>query len=96
MEFEWDEAKRRSNLDKHGVDFADLDEFDWSQAVVIPSARCDYGEDRFVAIGEFRDRFHTVVVTWRRAKLRIISFRKARIQEVRRYEAEKEKQSRQL
>lgn len=23
MEFEWDEAKRRSNLAKHGVDFTD-------------------------------------------------------------------------
>ena len=24
MEFEWDEAKRRSNLAKHGVDFIEL------------------------------------------------------------------------
>lgn len=23
MEFEWDEAKARSNLTKHGIDFAD-------------------------------------------------------------------------
>ena len=23
MEFEWDEGKRRSNLEKHGVDFVD-------------------------------------------------------------------------
>jgi len=29
MDFEWNEAKRRSNLDKHGLDFRDaLDMFD--------------------------------------------------------------------
>ncbi len=26
MEFEWDEAKRLSNLDKHGIDFLDIEE----------------------------------------------------------------------
>jgi hypothetical protein len=26
MEFEWDEAKRLSNLDKHGIDFLDVEE----------------------------------------------------------------------
>lgn len=30
MEFEWDEQKRLSNLAKHGLDFADVAQLDWS------------------------------------------------------------------
>ncbi|MBV8362763.1 MAG: BrnT family toxin [Deltaproteobacteria bacterium] len=26
MRFEWDEAKRRSNMVKHGIDFLDIDQ----------------------------------------------------------------------
>ena len=33
MTYEWDEAKRRSNLTKHGVDFADVARFDFARAV---------------------------------------------------------------
>ena len=57
MEFEWDETKRLANLAKHRLDFADLDEFDWAEALFEPSARRDYGEDRFVAVGDFRGEF---------------------------------------
>jgi uncharacterized DUF497 family protein len=32
MNFEWDEAKRLSNLRKHGTDFADIEDFDWQGA----------------------------------------------------------------
>ena len=32
MEYEWDEAKRRGNLAKHGIDFATAAEFDWPVA----------------------------------------------------------------
>jgi len=31
---EWDEAKRQVNLRKHGLDFADMDAFDWEAAIV--------------------------------------------------------------
>ena len=90
MEFEWDEAKRLTNLAKHGLDFTDVDEFDWAEALFEPSARRDFGEDRFVAVGDFRREFYAVIFTWRGGKTRIISFRRARPQEVKRYEAQKE------
>ena len=90
MEFEWNETKRLANLAKHGLDFADLDEFDWADAVTKLSGARDYGEDRYKAMGDFRGRCHTVVMTWRAGKARIISFRKARVEEVKTYEAEKE------
>lgn len=33
----WDERKRLANLDKHGLDFADLDEDFFLNALVLPA-----------------------------------------------------------
>jgi len=40
--------KRRANLDKHGLDFADLDETFFDKALVLPSHN---SSKRWVAIG---------------------------------------------
>ena len=48
MKIVWDEPKRLANLDKHGLDFADLDETFFDNALVIPSH--NKGK-RWVAIG---------------------------------------------
>jgi uncharacterized protein len=37
MRILWDEPKRLANLDKHGLDFADLDEAFFDHALVVPS-----------------------------------------------------------
>ncbi len=37
MEIVWDEPKRRANIDKHGLDFADLDEAFFEDALFLPS-----------------------------------------------------------
>ena len=36
MQYEWDENKRRTNLEKHGEDCADVDRLDWSRAHIKP------------------------------------------------------------
>ena len=33
LRYEWDDAKRLSNLIKHGVDFEEADRFDWAEAL---------------------------------------------------------------
>ena len=48
MEIVWDEPKRLANLDKHGLDFADLNEVFFDNALVIPSHN---KSKRWVAIG---------------------------------------------
>jgi uncharacterized protein len=48
MEIVWDEPKRLANLDKHGLDFADLNESFFDSALVIPSRN---KSERWVAIG---------------------------------------------
>jgi hypothetical protein len=42
----WDEPKRRANLDKHGMDFADLNETFFDNALVLATHR-----NRWRAIG---------------------------------------------
>ena len=49
MEFEWDEAKRISNLAKHGLDFSEVERFAWASAHIGRDLRFDYGEERFTA-----------------------------------------------
>jgi uncharacterized protein len=44
----WDEPKRLANLDKHGLDFADLNETFFDNAVVLPSHN---KANRWVAVG---------------------------------------------
>ena len=37
--YEWDEAKRVSNLLKHHIDFADIDKLDWDTSVIERNVR---------------------------------------------------------
>ncbi len=87
--FEWDERKRLANLRKHGVDFADIEEFDWASAVTWIDDRADYGEERMLALGLFHGQVYSVAFTERDAITRLISFRKAEKREIRIYEKEK-------
>lgn len=47
----WDEAKRRSNLAKHGVDLALAEQFDWESAIFEEDDSEAYGEQREIATG---------------------------------------------
>jgi Ribonuclease toxin, BrnT, of type II toxin-antitoxin system len=63
MNFEWDEAKNRSNIRKHGLDFADAEEMFRGLLVVEPDIREDYGERRWRGIGMIRGRTAAVIFT---------------------------------
>lgn len=77
MKFEWDEAKRRSNLEKHGLDFAGCDQVFSGATLRAEDDRFDYGERRLVTIGLLEGRVVTVVHTETDDIIRIISIRKA-------------------
>jgi uncharacterized DUF497 family protein len=81
MGFEWDEQKRAINKAKHGLDFLDVRAvFDDEKAYVYP-ARNDFGEKRFVIVGQIRDLIVATVYTERGANKRLISARIARREE---------------
>lgn len=87
MRYEWDEEKRRANVAKHGVDFADADRFEWPTAIVRVDDREDYGELRELALGFIGVRLHMMAYTPVRSGVAlIITMRKATKRELRDYE----------
>ena len=77
MTFEWDEAKRRSNFAKHGVDFERAHLIFDGPILEAPDGRRDYGERRVGAYGEADGEVLFVIYTRRGASRRLISARKA-------------------
>jgi uncharacterized DUF497 family protein len=78
---EWDEAKCRANLEKHGLSFEDAWQVFAGDTITIPDARHDYGEDRLITLGRLEGRVVVVVHVARGDNTRIISMRKANARE---------------
>ena len=57
MQIVYDEAKRATNLIKHGLDFADLDVAFFDEATFSPGKY-----DRLIAVGEFRGQLVIAVI----------------------------------
>ncbi|MCB1466340.1 BrnT family toxin [uncultured Paracoccus sp.] len=73
----WDEPKRKANLAKHGMDFADLDAEFLLDALVIPAK-----QGRFKAMGRFADGTIAVIfATLGTEAISLISMRPASKQE---------------
>lgn len=84
MEFEWDEAKRAANIEKHGLDFLRAAQlFDGRPAVTASSSQG--GEPRWKTTGLIENVFITVIWTAREGRVRIISARRAWNAEEREY-----------
>jgi uncharacterized DUF497 family protein len=65
MQFEWDEAKNQANIEKHGIAFEDAQAVFYDPwAVQIPDTRYDYGESRFILIGQHNDFAWVLVVIY--------------------------------
>ena len=86
MEFEWDEAKRRANYRKHGLDFRDAEKVFQGITLAAEDDRQDYGEKRFISLGRLEDIVVVIVHTERRDRTRIISMRRANQKETKAYE----------
>jgi uncharacterized protein len=86
LEFEWDDHKAFSNLQKHGIAFADaVSAVEDDLALTIQD---DFlGEGRFVTIGtDLLGRTLVVVYALRGERVRIVSARRATRRERRNYE----------
>ena len=87
MEFEWDESKARLNLKKHEVSFEEAKTvFNDPLLSTFPDPEHSEDEERHVSIGlSARARVLVVVHTERKARIRLISSRKATPRERRFY-----------
>jgi uncharacterized DUF497 family protein len=78
LEFEWDEVKAKSNLEKHGVSFLTAAATFSNERLERIDDREDYGEARWIALGRVGIEVYRVVFTWRsKSLIRLISAQKA-------------------
>ena len=78
MIYEWDDAKNRSNVAKHGLDFADAAQVLTARCVTFVDSRFDYGELRLITLGPLAGRVVVIAHAPRGDDTtRIISMRKA-------------------
>ncbi|MBD2296148.1 BrnT family toxin [Anabaena sphaerica FACHB-251] len=86
MEFEFDPNKSATNQTKHNIDFIEAQKL-WTDTnrVEIPARTTD--EPRFLIIGKIGDKYWSAVITYRSDKIRIISVRRSRTEEVNIYES---------
>ena len=85
MQFVWDEAKRKSNLNKHGMDFADAKIVFAGAIYTFEDDRFDYDEQRFITLGLLNGEVIVLAHTEQENVVRVISMRKATNYEQRLY-----------
>jgi uncharacterized protein len=82
MRYTHDTAKRIANIKKHGYDFEDAPTVIESVATVtFEDTRFDYGEHRFITLGMLRDEAVAIVTAETDEEIRVISMRKADLNE---------------
>jgi uncharacterized DUF497 family protein len=85
VRLEWDEAKRLSNVAKHGLDFRDAAQL-FAEPVLESEARTIAGERRWQMTGRIGRAIVTLIFTRRGEIIRVISLRRARHAERTRYQ----------
>lgn len=86
MEFEFDRKKSEANKRKHGIDFVEAQAlWDDPDLIEIPAKTAD--EPRFLLIGRIGDRHWSGIITYRGERIRIVSVRRSRREEVEIYES---------
>jgi uncharacterized DUF497 family protein len=86
MVFEFDPVKSESNRIKHGIDFLEVQAL-WSDPMLLEIPAKTTDEPRYLVIGLLDDKHWSAVMTYRGDKIRLISVRRARAEEVALYES---------
>jgi uncharacterized DUF497 family protein len=81
----YDPAKNERNIRTRGLSFESAADFNFESALYAVDDRRDYGETRYIAIGMVHDRLHVLCFAETADGIRVISFRKANVREVKRY-----------
>jgi uncharacterized DUF497 family protein len=88
VRFQFDPTKAASNLKKHDVSFADAEGVFYDPLAIHQLDPDSGDEERFVAVGmDSAGKVLVVVYTLRGEEVRLISARRATLQEVEEYEA---------
>ena len=86
IDFEYDDDKSQTNLEKHGIDFLDAQAL-WNDPDLLEIRAKSEDEPRFLVIGLIGQKHWSAVVTYRNGTIRLISVRRSRKREVELYES---------
>ena len=86
VEFEFDETKSKANKVKHGIVFVEAQALWLDETFVEVPARTE-DEPLFVVVGMISEKHWSAVITHRGERVRLISVRRARVEEVEIYES---------
>ena len=86
MKDEWDAAKNRKNLEKHGLSFEDAGQVFSGPCVTFEDDRFGYGEQRLITLGLLAARLVVIAHAPRDEGTRIISMRKGNRREQKIYQ----------
>ena len=85
MDFEFDPEKSAANRSKHGIDFSEAQAL-WDDPDLVEIPARTEGEPRFLVVGRIHGRHWSGVITYRSGRIRLISVRRSRPEEVTIYE----------
>ncbi|MGH8997482.1 MAG: BrnT family toxin [Acidimicrobiales bacterium] len=85
MDFEFDPVKSSATRAKHGLDFVQAQEL-WNDPMRVEVEARTTDERRWLVVGRIGGQYWSAVVTYRAEKVRIISVRRSRVEEVAIYE----------
>ena len=86
MQFEFDLEKNNKNKEKNGIDFYEARAlWDDPDLIEIPAKTAD--EPRFLVTGRIDEKHWSGVITYRGDRIRIISVRRSRKEEIETYES---------
>jgi len=85
MEFEFDPQKSESDKNKHGINFLEAQALWYDPDLLEVPVQTD-DEPRFLVIGKIEGKHWSGVITYREAKVWIISVRRSRKEEMDIYE----------
>ncbi len=77
MTFEWNNKKRKKNIKKHGIDFSELIGVFEKPMLTRIDNRKDYGEIRWISLGDLNGNIVVLVYTEEENNVRFISARRA-------------------
>lgn len=85
VSIEFDAAKDVANIAKHAVSLSLAEHVRWDTAVAWIDRRFEYGETRWIALVPLNETLYYVAFTWRFETRRIVSMRRAKLNEALRY-----------
>ncbi len=85
-EFEFDATKSNVNKEKHGIDFMEAQAL-WYDCDYIEIPLKTIDESRFLVVGKILKKHWSAIITYRNQKVRLISVRRSRKEEIEIYES---------